>query len=63
MKLHRKVARTIPTKRKLKSIEGQTYFNFKDSVRAYTEDHAEQLLPLDTSGTVYCGLPSTTNVV
>ena len=34
IKLHRRVAPTIPTKRQPKSLAGQTYFEFTDTFRA-----------------------------
>ena len=59
IKLHRKIARTIPTKRQPKSLEGQTYFKFNDSVREPTSAHAPHLLPLATIPVLSSGLPST----
>jgi hypothetical protein len=62
IKLHRKVARTIPTKRQPKSLEGQTYFDFKDSIKTYAKDPTVQLLPLDASCGVDRGLSTVSAV-
>ena len=57
IKLHRKVAHTIPTKRQPKSLEGQTYFKFNDSVREHTSTHSTHLLPLATLPALSGALP------
>ena len=59
IKLHRKIARTIPTKRQPRSLEGQTYFKFNDSVREHTSAHSTHLLPLAASPVLSSGLPCT----
>ena len=58
IKLHRTVARTIPTKRQPKSLAGQTYFEFNDSVKASTGTRSTHLLPLAASPALTYGLPS-----
>ena len=57
IKLHCRVAPPIPKKRQPKSLEGQTYFEFNDSVREPSA-HSAPLLPLAASPMV-CGQPGT----
>ena len=56
---HRKVAPPIPAKRQPKSLAGQTYFEFNDSVKASTGTRSTHLLPLAVSPVLGSGLPST----